>query len=138
MQGIGCLDFDGNAREASDFHARTIRDAVTRRFTCGESPMCDQVGPDSAHKVMHSQVELGGAVLMRTDSPPPHAPGSTCVNLLGDTPEEVDRVFAALADGGHVRMPIAGTFRAHRFGGLQDRDGKGWRVNCPEPAPLAP
>lgn len=138
MQCIAYLDFDGNAREAMDFHARALGGAVTRRFTCGESPVCDQVGPDSARKVMHSQVEAGGAVLMGADGPPPHAAGSTCVNLLVDTPEEADRVFAALADGGQVHMPIAETFRAHRFGGLQDRYGKGWMVNCPEPMPPAP
>ena len=85
---------------------------------------------------MHSQVEAGGAIIMGADGPPPHAPGSTCVNILTETPEEAERVFAALSEGGTVQMPIAETFWAHRFGGLQDKYGKGWLVNCLKPVPV--
>ncbi len=44
-------------------------------------------------------------------------------------------VFAALADGGQVQMPIAETFWAHRWGALTDRYGKPWMVNCMKPMP---
>jgi PhnB protein len=70
---------------------------------------------------------------MGADGPPPHAAGSTTVNVMTDTPEEAERVFKALAEGGTVHMPIAETFWAHRFGALQDRYGKGWMVNCLKP-----
>lgn len=39
-------------------------------------------------------------------------------------------MFAALAEGGQVQMPIAETFWAHRWGMLIDRYGKPWMVNC--------
>lgn len=133
MQCIACLDFDGNAREAMDFHARAPDREVIRRFSHGESPMCGQRDPDSAHRIMHPQVDAGGAVPMGADGPPSHAAGSTRVDILVDTPEEAERFFAALAGGGQVQLPIAETFRIHRFGGLHDRYGKGWMVNCPKP-----
>jgi PhnB protein len=41
---------------------------------------------------------------------------------------EADRVFAALADGGHVQMPLNKTFWSPRFGMVTDRFGLGWMV----------
>lgn len=134
MQLVAYLNFEGQAREAMDFYAKALGGEVTQRFSYGESPMAEQCGPASADHIMHSQVEAGGAILMGADGPPPHAAGSTCVNIMVDTPEEAERVFAALSEGGTVQMPIAETFWAHRFGGLQDRYGKGWIVNCLKPA----
>jgi PhnB protein len=55
------------------------------------------------------------------------------VALNVDEPEEADRVFAALAVGGTVTMPIHETFWAHRFGMLVDRFGTPWMVNCEKP-----
>jgi len=133
MQLVTYLNFEGNAREAMDFYAHALGGKVTQRFTYGASPMAEQCGPAAADHVMHSQVEAGGAILMGADGPPPHAAGSTCVNILTETPEEAERVFAALSEGGTVQMPIAETFWAHRFGGLQDKYGKGWLVNCLKP-----
>lgn len=135
MQFIPYLNFAGSAREAMDFYARVFGGEVTQRFTYGESPMAEQCGPASADHVMHSQMEVAGAMLMGADGPPPHDAGSTCVNIAIDTPEEAERIFAALSEGGSVQCPIAETFWAHRFGALTDKYGKGWLVNCLKPAP---
>ena len=43
---------------------------------------------------------------------------------------EADRVFAALSEGGEVRMPLDKTFWAQRFGMCVDRFGVSWMVNC--------
>lgn len=133
MQLIAYLNFDGNAREAMDFYAQALGGTVTQRFTYGESPMADQCGPDAADKVMHSQVEVGSVTLMGADGPPPHDAGSTTINILTDTPEEAERIFAAMSAGGSVQMPIAETFWAHRFGMFTDKFGKSWLVNCRKP-----
>ena len=135
MQFIPYLNFAGNAREAMDFYAEVFGGKITQRFTYGESPMAEQCGPTSAEQIMHSQVEVGNAMLMGADGPPPHEAGSTCVNIAIDTPEEAERIFAALSEGGSVQCPIAETFWAHRFGLLTDKYGKGWLVNCLKPAP---
>lgn len=134
MQLIAYLNFPGTAREAMDFYAAALGGAVTQRFTYGESPMAEQCGPAVVDHVMHSQVEAGGAVLMGADGPPPHEAGSTTISVMPDTPEEAERIFAALAEGGRVTMPLEETFWAHRFGALTDRFGKRWMVNCLKPA----
>lgn len=129
MQLIACLNFDGRAREAMDFYAKALGGTVTGRFTYGESPMAGEMPAGSYGKIMHSCLEVDGAmVVMGADGPPPHDAGSTTVNIMTDTPEEAERIFHALAEDGTVHMPIAETFWAHRFGALQDRYGKGWMV----------
>ena len=42
-------------------------------------------------------------------------------------------VFAALADGGQVGMPLTKTFWSPRFGMVTDRFGVGWMVSVPGP-----
>ncbi len=42
---------------------------------------------------------------------------------------EANRVFAALASGGKVRMPLTKTFWSPRFGMVEDRFGLGWMIS---------
>ena len=41
---------------------------------------------------------------------------------------EAGRIFAALADGGQVQMPLGKTFFSPSFGMVADRFGVGWMV----------
>jgi PhnB protein len=43
---------------------------------------------------------------------------------------EAERVFRELSEEGSVRMPLAKTFWAARFGMLVDRFGIPWLINC--------
>ncbi len=133
MQLVAYLNFPGTAREAMNFYAEVLGGAVTQRFTYGESPMAEQCGPESADMIMHSQIDVCGAVLMGADGPAPHEAGSTTINIMPDTPEEAERIFNALAKGGTINMPLEETFWSHRFGAIQDKFGKGWMVNCLKP-----
>ena len=47
-------------------------------------------------------------------------------NLTGEG--EPERLFAALADGGQVQMPMSKTFFSSRFGMVTDRFGVPWMV----------
>ncbi len=49
-------------------------------------------------------------------------------------PAEAERVFAALAEGGTIKMPLQETFWASRFGVLVDQFGIPWSINCEPPA----
>ncbi len=55
---------------------------------------------------------------------------SLTVALSIETPDEAERIFAGLADGGQVMHALRETFFAHRFGMLVDRFGIPWIVNC--------
>ena len=50
------------------------------------------------------------------------------LTLNVESEAEADRLFAALAEGGKVQMPIAKTFFAKRFGVVADRFGVSWMV----------
>jgi PhnB protein len=137
MQFIPYLDFEGRCREAFDFYAGVFRSRITMRMTYGESPMAADLPADAHGRIMHSQLESAGGILMGADGPPHQIPTKGCVNLPTDTPAEAERIFAALADGGEVQMALQETFWAHRFGMLTDRYGKGWMVNCMKTPPAA-
>ena len=53
--------------------------------------------------------------------------------MLGlDDPVAAERIFGALAENGTVGMPLQETFWAARFGGVVDRFGIPWEINCEE------
>jgi PhnB protein len=86
--------------------------------------------------VMHVALPiLGGHVLMGTDAP--ESMGFTVsqgnnvyINLEPDTRAETDKLFAALAAGGKVEMPLAVMFWGDYFGSLKDKFGVQWMFNC--------
>ena len=136
MRFIPYLDFDGQCREAFDFYANKVFNAqITMRMTYGESPMANDMPPETHNRVMHSQLEGAGAILMGADGPPGNTGHKGCVNIDVDTPAEAERIFTALSEGASIDMPRAETFWAHRFGMLTDRYGKAWMVNCLKPMP---
>ncbi|MGA9423146.1 MAG: VOC family protein [Rhodanobacteraceae bacterium] len=139
MQIVPYLNFDGKAKEAFAFYAKVLNGTITAQMAYRDGPreMCGQMPPETLDRLMHTQLESDGATLMGADGPPPHpsqAVGTT-LNVMVDTPAEAERVFAALAEGGDIKMAIQETFWAQRWGMLIDRYGKPWMVNCLKPAP---
>ena len=134
MQLVPYLNFDGRCREAFAFYAKALGGNITAQMTYGEAPqeMRAQMPPETYGRIMHMQLESDGALLMGADGPPSHGEqrGGTTLNVMVDTPEAAERIFAALAEGGEVKMAMAETFWARRWGMLVDRYGKPWMVNC--------
>jgi len=134
MQLVPYLNFDGQCREAFAFYAKALGGKITAQMTYGEAPaeMCAQMPADTLGRIMHTQLESNGALLMGADGPPSHGTqaGGTTLNVMVDSVEDAERIFAALAEGGEIRMPIEETFWAQRWGMLVDRYGKPWMVNC--------
>ena len=130
------LSFRGQCREAFTFYARTFGGSIDMIMTQGESPIADQLPPESRNAVMHAQMRVGDQVLMGGDAPAGSGtPSGFCVTLNLDTVAEAERLYAALADGGTAVMPIAETFWAQRFGIVHDRYGTPWMINCLKPLP---
>ena len=82
--------------------------------------------------IMHARLVARDYVLMGSDAPPDRfeKPQGFSVAIQIDDPKEAERIFAALADNGSVRMPLQQTFWAVRFGMLVDKFGIPWMVNC--------
>lgn len=128
------LFFDGRCEEAISFYRKTLGAEVTMLMRFKDSPVPPQPGmvpPGAENKVMHASFRIGDTTVMASDghcAGKPHFDGfSLSVTVANEA--EADRVFAALADGGQVRMPLGKTFFSPRFGMLADRFGVGWMVN---------
>lgn len=135
MKLIPFLGFSGQAHEAMAFYASALGGSVTSEMRyrdmppMDDAPGCGPMPPDTLDHVAHSQLEVGEAILMAADGPGQGGGETTTINVEVTSSEEAERVFAALAEGGQVQMPLAETFWAHRWGMLLDRYGKPWMVN---------
>lgn len=132
------LFFDGRCAEAIEFYRRAL-DAEVRMLMryrdAPEPPPPGTATPDMADKVMHASFAIGDSVVMASDD----CTGTTKrfegvqLTLTVADAAEAERRFAALADGGQVRMPLAKTFFSPGFGMLTDRFGVAWMVIVPQP-----
>jgi PhnB protein len=132
MQLNPYLQFDGRCAEAFRFYADCVGGTIVAMITHGESPMAAQTPSGWHDRIMHARMLLGTQVLMGSDAPPEQYRRAQGFHVaLGvEQPAEAERLFAAIADGGTVQMPIQETFWAHRFGMVVDRFGIPWMLNC--------
>ncbi len=126
------LNFNGNCAEAFKFYEQVLGGTITFIQTHGESPMKDQVPADWRDTIMHVTLTVGDEVLMGSDAPPSHyaAPHGMSVSISRTTPEDGERIFKALSEGGKVTMAFQKTFWSPGFGMAVDRFGIPWIVNA--------
>ena len=126
------LTFDGNCREAMEFYRQCFE---TELFIMPFSEIPGEIPPEAKNRIAHARLSKGEGTLMASDTMPgmPFQAGnnfSVCIDC--ESIEEIDRLFAALGEGGKVTMPLQKTFWAPRFGMLTDRFGINWMFNCEE------
>ena len=88
------------------------------------------VPPGSEDKVMHASLRIGEATVLASDGRCLGRPSfqGFSLSLTVSDDAEAQRLFAALADAGQVRMPLAKTFFSSRFGMVADRFGVSWMI----------
>jgi PhnB protein len=131
------LFFNGNCEEAFKLYAELLNGKIEMMMPHRGSPAEAHVGPEWQDKIMHARLSFGDHVLMASDAPPGRGADAMkgfSVSINVDTPEEAERIFRGLSQGGTVQMPMEQTFWALRFGMCVDRFGTPWMVNCEKPA----
>jgi len=133
MQVQPYLFFDGRCEEAIEFYRKTLgaEVAMLMRFKDSpEPPPPGMVPPGSENKIMHASLRIGDTTLMASDGDCHGKPSFDGFSLTVNAADEAQakRLFAALGDGGQVRMPLTKTFFSPSFGMLADRFGVGWMV----------
>ncbi len=127
------LFFDGRCEEALEFYRAAVGAEVTTLMRYSDSPQPmppGMVPPGSERKVMHSSMRIGDSTVMASDGDCKGKPNFSGISLSITVANgaEAERVFAALAAGGQVNMPLGKTFFSSHFGMLADRFGVRWMV----------
>ena len=130
MKLLTYLNYGGNCRQAFDFYAEQLGGTISMLATHGEQPDSQRVPPDWKHAVLHARIEIGDTVLLGADIPPDRFQPmrSAYLTLMVDSVDEAERLYALLAEGGEIFMPMAETFFARRFAMLRDRFGTSWML----------
>jgi PhnB protein len=128
------LFFNGRCEQAFEFYRQALGAKLEMLMRFKESPEPHPPGmvpPGFENKIMHMSFQIGETTLMASDGCSAEKPSfeGFSLSLAVASEAEADRAFAALADGGQVRMPLAKTFWSPRFGMVEDRFGIGWMVS---------
>jgi PhnB protein len=127
------LLFDGRCEEALNFYAGALGAEILSLMRFKDSPLAEETGvrpPGSGDKIMNTSFRIGDSLLMASDGLCEGNPQFKGVSLSITLPDaaQANRIFAALAEGGVVLMPMTETFFAQRFGMVADRFGLSWMV----------
>ena len=121
------LMFTGAAEQAMTFYTSLFDDgrilAITR---------FGPEGPGAAGTVQRASFSLAGQEFLCTDSPAVHDFSFTpsfSVWIETESEDEIQRLFAALGDGGAQLMPLDDYGFSRRFGWVNDRYGVSWQLN---------
>jgi len=124
------LYFNGRCAEAIEFYRRTLGAQVETMMRVGDIPEPPPPGA-APNNVMHAALKVGDSYLLASDGMAAGPANFTGFNLSLQMPDAAtaSRVFAALADGGTVQMPLGKTFWSPLFGIVRDRFGVAWMIN---------
>ena len=138
------LSFDQKTREAFAFYAQALGGTIETMMSFADMPPmpeppagadadCGDGPPPSGDGIMHACLKLPGGAMLFAGDVPPGMPfdgmKGVMLALQYDTVAEAQQVFAALAQGGSVTMPLAPAFWTKIFGMVTDRFGVSWAVN---------
>jgi predicted 3-demethylubiquinone-9 3-methyltransferase (glyoxalase superfamily) len=125
---VPCIWLDDQAEQAAAFYVRTFPDgritATSRYPESSENP-----GGRPRGSVLTVEFEVAGRRFTALNGGPRFAVNPSISFFAHvDTAEEADRLFAALADGGGVLMPLDAYPWSERYGWVKDRFGVSWQV----------
>ena len=131
------LNYGGNCRQAFEFYAQHLGGRITMLSTHADAPGPSEVPDSWKNAVLHARIEIGGTTIFGADVPPDRFQPmrSAYLSLTLDSTAEAERVYALLAKGGQIFMPMAETFFAYRFAMLRDSFGTSWMLLHEKPMP---
>lgn len=123
---IPYLALPGTCGEAMRFYAGLLGGEITVMTTLADSPL--DVPAEAEDLIFNSELRAGDLVIKASDNPAGGEVGSSISLFVPFTdPDERERVFAGLADGGEVLFALEGP-----FGMVRDRFGVQWMLTLDE------
>ncbi|MEU4579585.1 MULTISPECIES: VOC family protein [Nonomuraea] len=121
------LMFEGKAEEAMTFYVSLFDDAEIVSVT-----RYGPDGPGAEGSVLHATFRLAGQEYMAIDSAVRHDftfTPSMSLYVQCESADEIERLYAALSEGGAALMPLGDHGFSKRFGWVNDRFGVSWQLN---------
>jgi len=123
------LMFEGKAEEAMKFYVSLIPGSAI-----GDITRYGPGGPGPEGSVMKASFSVAGQTVLCTDSFVKHAftftPSfSFFIDCASEA--EIDRLSAALGEGGTTLMPLGNYGFSRKFAWVNDRYGVSWQINLP-------
>ena len=123
------LHFDGRCEEALEFYKKALGAQVTSIHRFKDAPPNAAMNAP-ANKIMHVSFKIGDSEILASDG---DCKGQSkfqgmSLSLRVPTADRAHSVFTALAEGGHVQMPVTKTFFSPAFGMVADRFGVSWMI----------
>lgn len=129
------LMFGGRCEEALAFYTQVLGAKVEMMMRFKDNPDSMPEGilaPGYEDKVMHMSFVIRGTRIMASDGcGEKQSFSGFSLSLSMPSDAEARRVFALLAEGGFVSMPLTKTFWSPCFGMLVDRFGVNWMMIVP-------
>lgn len=121
------ITFFGRAEEAMNFYVSLFDNSEIVSIV-----RYDANSPGKEGSVMHATFRLNGQTFMCIDSPVAHewtlTPGVS-FHVTCESEAEIDRLFARLAEGGKILMPLGAYPFSKKYGWVEDRFGVSWQLN---------
>jgi PhnB protein len=124
------LVFSGACADAFRLYASLFGGEIVMMLTYAESPVDQREPDDWGDKIWFARLRVGGLDITGGDLAASEPPGGFSLVVGIETTEEADRVFAGLAAGGEVLMPLQATAWSPRYGVVRDPFGIRWEINC--------
>ena len=124
------LNYGGNCAEAFRFYEEHLGGRIGMMMKHSDMPDPSKVISGMENAVLHATITIGETMLMASDVPAdrrkPMRSVYLALNIASDA--DAERLFALLAEGGEVFMPMQETFFASRFAQLRDKFGTSWML----------
>jgi PhnB protein len=123
------LNFDGQAKEAMEFY-RSVLGGELKINTFGESN--PETPVEQKDRTMHADLKNNLIQLYASDIMPGMqltAGNAVHLSLVGGEHDGLAEIFANLAEGGQLEVPLEKAAWGDTFGMLTDKFGMHWMVN---------
>lgn len=121
------VNYRGTCEQAFRYYEQHLGGRIAGINRHGEQPN-PNIPADWKDKVLHAHLEIGSTALLGADVPTAEPMRSAYLTLTIDSEPEAERIYAALADGAELFMPLQHTHFANRFAMLRDRFGTSWML----------
>ena len=121
------LFLNGRCAEAMAFYRDALGAKIEAIVRFADMPGAP---PGAGDKIMHAVLRIGETTVLASDGQGqgPASFEGFSLALTASDDATTERLFAALADGGNVRMPLMTTPFSSRMGMLADRFGTPWMI----------